>query len=266
MSTIITIIIKLVKLLTVFGIVIWVLIAIAVFGLWKNFYYYPQYNLYIYADGGVVGNRTILLGESPDSMNTILRFDFREDFGCYISKAEDHYYIYWPEDTTSFHYENIIFKHDSISSFTPKMKYDAYLRDYYSNNANFSLVTYVHQTPDNWIDASCNSYNSGPVSTVFCFHQTPDGFKDAYKLFTDTLHWGMPGMIRFDDALRIFALNPKEKVDIRHVSIKECGLLTYMKNFFKPLDEKTVMFFLVLFFCIILYYSMNIIERRINLS
>lgn len=233
-----TFFIKFVKYLTLFCIVIWVFGAIAVFGLWKNFYYYPRYNLYIYANGGIVGNRTLLLGEDPNSLNTILRYDTRKHFCCYIAKAEGHYYIYWPEDTTSYQYDSVI-KYVSSSSFTSEMKkvhYDAYLRDYHSTDTLFSLVTYVHLSPDNWID--------------------------NYKTYTDTLYWWAPGQLKIDQALRLSAINPNEDANLRKVSIAECGLMTYMKNFFKALDERTILFVLVLLVLIMLYYFLVIIGRR----
>lgn len=230
--------IKLVKYLTISCIIIWVIVAFIVFGLWKNLYYYPQYNLYIYADGGFVNNRTLLLGEDTDSLNTILRYDSKDEFCCYIAKTEGHYYIYWPEDTASYQC-NSIKKQVSSESFSYEMKevhYDAHLKEYFSTDTLFSLVTYVHLTPENWID--------------------------NYKTYSDTLHWWVPGQLKVDYALGLSSMNTKENVEIRCISVFDCGLLTYMKIVLKAMDSKTIAFILVLIFWIMLYCLLNIIEHR----
>lgn len=226
-----------VKTITILGIINWVILAIF-FLQWKNLYYYPQYDLYLYVDGGIIGNRTVILGQSLDSMNTILRYDSRDVFNFYIGKAEDRFYIYWPEDTTSWHYTSV--KNDGPgSSFSYELKevqYRPYLKKNKLDSTKFSLVTYLHQTPEDWIE--------------------------TYKSWSDTLHWGSPGQLKiyYDTRVSNSYSNPS---DIKTDDIKnvDCNVYLYIKLLIRALDKESVIFIFTSLFFVIIYSLCHYAER-----
>lgn len=231
-------IIEFVRSFILFAIVIWIAIAYVVFVCWKDFYYYPTYDLYIYADGGIVGNRTILLGEDPDRMNTCIRYDSKDCFSFYISKAENHFYIYWPEDTTTIQYKNVMKQKTSIifSHNLEEVKYNSCLREFYSDDASFSLEPYIHQTPENWIE--------------------------TFETWSDSIHWGQPGQIKISQELRLSALNPNENLDFKQISIKDCGLLSYSKVFFRALDSTIYIFVSIFLLYVFCYYFLGLVMHK----
>lgn len=221
---------KCLEMISILGIICWAIIAIIILQ-WKNLYYYPQYDLYLYVDGGIVGNRTVIMGQSLDSMNTILRYESRDVFNFYIGKVENHFYIYWPEDTTSYHYTSI--KSDSLDSFKSyplkEVKYLSYLKYYKLDGDHFSLVTFQHQTPEDWID--------------------------TYEAWSDGLHWGSPGQLKIFYDTRISSDRSSNScfMSSGDITIVDCDASTYIRLLIKTLDNESVAFIVALFFFIIIY-------------
>lgn len=228
-----------IKLISILGIILWVIFALF-FLQWKNLYYYPQYDLFLYVDGGIIGNRTVILGQSLESMNTILRYDSRDVFNFYIGKSEERFYIYWPEDTTSCHYSSV--KGDcpnSTKSFDlQEVKYIPFLKHCSIDSRNVSLVTFLHQTPENWID--------------------------TYKAWSDTLHWGSPGQLKIYFDTRIDCAKYSNSYDTNSdgITIGDCDARTYMKLFIKALDKDSIAFIVTLFLWVIVYVLCLFWERH----
>lgn len=228
-----------IKKIILFGIFLWALNAVFFYFHFKDIYYYPKFDLYIYVDGGIVGNRTVILGQNLDHMNTILRFDSRYRLDFYIAKSNDHYYIYWPEDTTSWHYTSVQSYNPNILSYElKKVPYLPLLQECKLDSMNFSLVTFHHQTPEDWIE--------------------------TFELWTDTLHWGSHGQLKIGNDIRlsVFESTGKYSMNSDALTIVNHEFFSFVKLFFKALDGKSICFILTLFLLVIVYRLCSFIEKR----
>ena len=217
---------------------IWTITTIFVFFQWKYLYYYPDYDLYLFIDGGIVGNRTIMMGPSLEEMHTTVRYDARGCFPFYIGKDDGHFYIYWPEDTVNTHYSS--FRVDNPrGSFTFKLQeteYHPFLKEFKSDNPNFVLVPYMHQELDNWIE--------------------------SFETWTDTLHWNCPGQIKMNYDMRLSQTNVFSEAPAV-VPVVKGNFFSFMGLCFRALDCKSFIFLQLIFIFVLLYVVVNVVERRL---
>lgn len=221
-----------------FVLLVWVIIEIlfAYFSFihWKGLYYCPEYHLFIYSDNGIVGNKSMLLGQDLSEMNTLIRFDYtRDDNSCYILKGEEGFLIYWPEDTTSYHWDYV---RDTLKNKynLQKVPYQKRLKKMECQDGLFQLITYKHQTKENW--------------------------KENFESWTDAYHWdNADNAIVIDHVLCPVLTGWKsgERIAAKKISGLEYGVTTYMKLYWKALDKKTSGLFVakILGLCLLIWLT-----------